>query len=342
MHFNWRRGLVISVGISIFVALILIWKTLDLQALNNLGFVESGFLALAVVMLFIAIAIEGRRIALVANAMGGKIKWLKGCTIFLSCTFAQLVTPMGLGEIPAVAYMYNKNGLRLGISLAAAILRSFVTKLVFSAGVIWLFVYARGKMQFGPVTDELFTVVALVFAATLLINAAYVLFPELIEKIFAKLPRRWRKGKFGQWQQRLEVEASEFAVGMKILWTRGPWMLLRIVILSLLFWLTWFGMLPVLARGLGVVADPVTLVSSQFVLTLALPFIPVPGASGALELAMAAMYKGIIPKAILGLFILCWRLFTYYLLLILGAVTALGSLWGKPREKESVIEPKAD
>lgn len=342
MHFNWRRGLVFSVGISIFAALILIWKTLDIKALSNLGFVESGFLALAAAMLFIAIAIEGRRIALVANAMGGNIRWFKGCTIFLSCTFAQLVTPMGLGEIPAVAYMYNKNSLRLGISLAAAILRSFITKLVFSAGVIWLFVYARGKMQFGPVTDELFTVVALVFAATLLINAAYVLFPELIEKIFAKLPRRWRKGKFGQWQQRLEVEASEFAVGMKILWARGPWMLLRIIILSLLFWLTWFGMLPVLARGLGVGADPVTLVSSQFVLTLALPFIPVPGASGAMELAMAAMYNGLMPKAVLGLFILCWRLFTYYLLLILGAVTALGSLWGKPREKESVNEPKAD
>lgn len=101
-------------------------------------------------------------------------------------------------------------------------------------------------------------------------------------------------------------------------------------------------MLPVLARGLGVGADPVTLVSSQFVLTLALPFIPVPGASGAMELAMAAMYNGLMPKAVLGLFILCWRLFTYYLLLILGAVTALGSLWGKPREKESVNEPKAD
>jgi uncharacterized protein (TIRG00374 family) len=341
MHFNWRRGLVISVGLSVLVALILVWKTLDLQALRNIGFVESGFLALAGAMLLAASALEGRRISLVAKAMGGKVRWFKGCTIFLSCTFAQLVTPMGLGEIPAVAYLLNKNGLRLGLSVAAAILRSFITKLVFSLGVILLFVFARGWMQFGPVTGELFTLVALVFAITLLLNAAYVLFPELLEKIFAKLPRRWRKGKFGQWQQRLEVEASEFALGMKILWARGPWMLLRIVILNLVFWLLWFGMLPVLARGLGVVADPVFLVSSQFILTLALPFIPVPGASGALELAMAAMYKGVIPKAVLGLFILCWRLFTYYLLLILGAISALGSLWGKPRQRGNVVDSQA-
>ncbi|HBI57013.1 MAG TPA: hypothetical protein DDY38_09320, partial [Firmicutes bacterium] len=68
------------------------------------------------------------------------------------------------------------------------------------------------------------------------------------------------------------------------MWAKGPWLLLRIITLSLLFWITWFGLLPVLARGLGVIADPVSMVSRQFVLTLALPFIPVPGASGALEL----------------------------------------------------------
>lgn len=328
MHFNWRRGVGISVGLSVVVALILIWKTLDLEALRNLGLLESGFFGLAAAMLFVAIGIEGRRISLVANAMGGKINWFKGCTLFLSCTFAQLVTPMGLGEIPALAYLYNKNGLKLGASLAAAIVRNFITKLAFAAGVVWLFVYARGRVQYGPVTNELFTVVALVFAVTLFVNAAYVLFPRINEKIFAKLPRRWRKGKFGQWQQRMEVEASEFAVGLKILWARGPWLLLRICLLSLLFWLTWFGMLPVLARGLGVAADPVSLISSQFVLTLALPFIPVPGASGALELAMAGMYQGVMPTAVLGLFILSWRFFTYYLLLILGAISALGTLWG--------------
>lgn len=342
MHFNWRRGLVISVSLSVLVALVIVWKTLDLEALRNLGLLESGFLALAAAMLLLAIGIEGRRICLLANAMGGKISWFKGCTLYLSCTFAQLVTPMGLGEIPALAYMYNKNGLKLGVSLAAAIVRNFITKLVFAAGVVWLFVYARGRVEYGPVTNELFTVVALVFAATLFFNAAYVLFPQINEKIFAKLPRRWRKGKFGQWQQRMEIEASEFAVGLKILWVQGPWLLFRICLLSVLFWFTWFGLLPVLARGLGVAVDPVSLISSQFVLTLALPFIPVPGASGALELAMAGMYQGIMPKAVLGLFILCWRLFTYYLLLILGAIAALGSLWGKAQAPKEAFDSQVN
>ena len=200
------------------MALVLIWKTLDIATLKNLGLLESGYLVLAVAMLFIAIGLEGRRVCLLANAMGGDIRWFRGCTIFLSCTFAQLVTPMGLGEIPALAYLYNKNGLKLGSSVAAAIVRTFFTKLVYCAGVVWLFVYAKGRVQFGPVTNELFTIVSLVFAVTMFLYAAYVLFPQIVAKQFAKLPPRMRKGKFGQWLQRLEIEASEFAVGLKIMW----------------------------------------------------------------------------------------------------------------------------
>lgn len=329
MQLNWRQGLAISVSLSILVALVLVWRTLDLAALKDLGRFKPSFLGLAAAMLLLAIGVEGRRISLLANAMGGNIRWFKGCTLYLSCTFAQLVTPMGLGEIPALAYLFNANGLKLGASMAAAVLRSFITKLVFAAGVIWLL--AR-RVQYGPVTKEILRGMTLVFAATLLINAAYVLFPHTIEKIFAKLPSRWRQGKLGLWQRRLEAEADEFAAGLKVLRAGKPWLLLQIVALSLTFWLLWFGLLPTLAWGLGVAAAPVDLISSQFLLTLALPFIPVPGAGGALELAMAGMYQNLMPRVALGLFILSWRLYTYYFLLILGAVFSLGLLAGRPRE----------
>lgn len=329
MQLNWRRGLAISLTLSVVVALILVWKTFEPETLENLGLIQPRFLVLALGMLFAAIGIEGWRISLVANAMGGRITWFRGCIIYLSTTFASLVTPMGLGELPALTYIFNRSGLKLGVALAAAIVRSFVTKLVFLAGIVWLFGFARGRVEFGAVTGDLFTVVALVFAATTVINAAYVLFPKAIEGMFRKLPQRWLRGPLGRWQQRLEVEAREFDKGLKILWARGPLMLMKIGMLSLFFWAVWFGILPVLARGLGFYKDPEMLIARQFALTLALPFIPVPGASGALELAMAGVYRGILPTSVLGIFILGWRLFTYYLLLLLGAVAALGSLWGK-------------
>jgi len=331
VNFNWRRGLGISLTLSVVVALYLIWKTVNPETLENLGLIKPRFLVLALAMLFTAIGIEGRRISLVANAMGGKVGWFRGCIIYLTATFAALVTPMGMGELPALTYLYNRCGLKLGVSLAAAIVRSFVTKLVFLAGILWVFGSTRGRVQVGLVTGNLFIIVALVFVGTTVINAAYVLFPKLIQKLFGLMPQRWRKGALGQWQQRLDVEAREFDKGLKILWDRGPILLLRIAMLSLLFWTVWFGILPVAARGLGVIAEPIMLISRQFTLTLALPFIPVPGGSGALELAMAGVYRGIIPKSALGIFILCWRLITYYALLLLGALAALGSMWRREK-----------
>lgn len=331
MRSNWRRGLGVSLTLSILVSLGLIWTTFNPETLENLGMLEPRFLVLALALLFAAISVEGRRISLVANASGGNVSWLRGCLIFLSVTFANLVTPMGMGELPALTYLFSRGGLKLGVALAAAIVRNFVTKLVFFAGIIWLFGFARGRVQFGPVTGDLFTGVALVFAATTVVNAAYVLFPKLVQGLFAKLPQGLRRGALGRWQQRLELEAIEFDKGLKLMWGRGPFLLLRVGLLSFLYWAIWFSMLPVLARGLGVVIDPALLISRQFALTLALPFIPMPGASGALELAMAGVYQGVLPTAVLGIFILCWRLITYYLLLLLGALAALGSLWGKDK-----------
>lgn len=327
MRFNWRRGLSISLSLSIVVALVLVLKTFDEDTLANLSLLEPRFLVLALGLLLASMGIEGLRIRLVARAMGTSISWIRGCLIFLSTSFASMVTPMGMGELPALTYMYNKVGLNLGASLAAAIVRNFVTKLVFLAGIFWLFGLVRGRVQFGPVTGDLFTVVALFCAATTVISAAYVLFPRLLQSMFAKLPLRWRQGGLSKWQQRLDLEAQEFDKGMKIMWKRGAWTFVGIAFLSLGYWFTWFAMLPVLARGLGVSIDPALLISRQFALTLALPFIPVPGGSGALELAMAGVYQGVIPRGTLGIFILAWRITTYYLPLLLGAMSALGSLW---------------
>ena len=60
-------------------------------------------MALAVLFLLVAIALR---------ATSGwwlrpwaRINWARGCLIFLSTIFAGLVTPMGMGEIPALTYL---------------------------------------------------------------------------------------------------------------------------------------------------------------------------------------------------------------------------------------------
>lgn len=324
---NWRRGVKLSLALSICTAAILVFSTFKPETLNLLRGFNLRYLALAVAMLAGAVVIEGYRISLIAISMGGQLTWLQGCSVFLGTTFASLSTPMGLGEIPALSWFYSHCGFNPGLAVAAAIVRNFTTKLAFLAGIIYLFGFCRQRIQFGPVTGDLFSLVALFFLLSLVLNASYVLLPGIFSRLFGLLPACLFQGRLGRWRQGLTHEAQEFDMGLRQLWSRHPLLLFPVGLLSLGYWGLYFGILPVLARGLNLYPNPAAIISRQFVLTLALPFIPIPGGSGAMELAMAGVYRGLIPRAFIGVLILSWRFFTYYLLLLLGAMTAIRRLW---------------
>lgn len=333
MNIRWQRGLAVSLALSVLAVLLVIIFTFDEQTIDNLGYIEPRFLLLAALMLLAAVAVEGYRIALIARAMGGQLTWARGCSIFLTTHFAAQITPMGMAELPALTWYYNQAGINVGLALAAAIVRSFITKLVFLTGIIYLFGIARGRVQFGPVTGDIFSLMTLAFVATVVLNALYVLFPSFVLGLWQRLPRKWREGRLAGIQKRLDLEAREFDRGLGWLWRKRPLVLLPIGLLSLLYWTLFFGILPVIARGLNLQVEPLALVSRQFVLTLALPFIPLPGGSGALELAMMGVYQGIIPRSLIGIFVVVWRIFSYYAFLLLGGGATLGRLWRKGKEK---------
>ncbi len=66
------------------------------------------------------------------------------------------------------------------------------------------------------------------------------------------------------------------------------------------------------------------LVTISMLLYISACYTPLPGASGAQEGGFLLFYEGIIPGDRIGLALLVWRFFTYYLFLIVGVVTVIG------------------
>jgi len=64
----------------------------------------------------------------------------------------------------------------------------------------------------------------------------------------------------------------------------------------------------------------------QVVLQMIIAYVPVPGGSGVAELSLASLFVYFVPPSILGIFVMVWRFFTYYVLLFFGGFIALGSL----------------
>ena len=54
-------------------------------------------------------------------------------------------------------------------------------------------------------------------------------------------------------------------------------------------------------------------------------YVPVPGGSGVAEFGLASLFMLFVPSSVLGIFVMSWRFFTYYVLLFLGGLVSLGS-----------------
>lgn len=65
------------------------------------------------------------------------------------------------------------------------------------------------------------------------------------------------------------------------------------------------------------------LITISFLLFVSASYTPLPGASGAQEGGFLVYFQGIFPSEIIGLALLVWRFFTYYLFLIIGVFTVI-------------------
>jgi hypothetical protein len=85
--------------------------------------------------------------------------------------------------------------------------------------------------------------------------------------------------------------------------------------LSLIFY---FMTAPLLIRGLGIEAPFFEVMILQIILTYAVNFMPTPGATGLAEGGAVAVFKHLMPKSVLGVYVMSWRFFTGYFGIIVG------------------------
>jgi len=90
------------------------------------------------------------------------------------------------------------------------------------------------------------------------------------------------------------------------------------------------------------------LLTISFLLFISASYTPLPGASGAQEGGFLLYYKGLIPGDRIGLALLVWRFFTYYLFLIVGVFVVVGEKIllsveaRRKRRKEAALKQAAE
>ena len=333
----WKKGLGVSLTLSVAAALLIFFRNFDEDTWGNLLKIKTEYLFAALGLVLLLWLLEGLRIGLLVRTLHDdkRLALWDTVQVFLMTFFFASVTPFASGEWPAHIYALKRRGLSLGESSAVTATRALITRLLFTFTAVSLLIVFAGE----PVPtfiNKIFIYAVHISILTALFLFIFVWKPQIFDWLLQKISslgmlKRWlRENPAGRKaylyinrEMRGFLETTRSLNRFKLL------NISMIILLTIAFWFCFFSIAPLILLGLGKPVPYLQALIWQFVMQMIIVYLPLPGGSGAVELGLASLFVFFVPSSVLGIFILTWRLFTYYVLLFSGGLIALAEL--KPR-----------
>ncbi len=303
------------------------------------------FLGLAFLLMFLDWLIEAYVLKLIAKMLDYDIPFKDCLNVFLVGGFFSRITPFsGGGGEPFQIYLLTKNNkVKPGDSTAIVAIKTFIgtfTRItIFLLLPLWLAIAKPHWHLHRSINILIDTGIAL----SLVFFAAFifaVIRPDIIGRWIESLTRKkfFRriipKNKIELTVNQIHKIITDFEKARNKIFSAKKDEVIFTFVLSFISW----GMVlftPVLLmRGLGIMSPWPEIVITALVFYIASAYIPTPGGSGTAEVGILALFAGLIPQPLIGVFIIMWRLFTHYSLIIFGGIFTLKDFIGKKKEKK--------
>lgn len=330
-----KKGLLATLAVSLLVTGVLLLTTLDGRTWAGVLQFNPFSMIVAALMLFGSWVVEALRIQLLSKMMDGRIHLWDAVLINLATNFSSNVTPFTSGGPPTQVYLLHRKGLTVGKATAVVSIRIALSSLTTSLFGPLLFVLFRPHFPKFWASDALFFIAAVVsgFSAlpVFLPHTTKVLFQWLVGR---KLFRRILGSRFDATFERLVTEAEEFHSNLVIIFKKKKLQLALVILYTVLYWPLYLAIAPViLLFGLGMQVVLSTLLVVQFVWLFLISCVPIPGGSGVTEVGFAALFRLFgVPQHLLGVFVLIWRVFSYYLNTFLGGAVFM-RIMARPKQE---------
>ena len=330
----WKKGLGISLTLSVAAVLFVFLRNFDEHTLQNLLLVKMEYLLAAGSLILVLLVVEGLRIKLLVGMLhnGKRLTLYSTVQVFLITFFFAAVTPFAAGEWPAHIYALNRQGLSVGESSAVTATRALITRLVFTLTAISLLAAYKGQLL-PAFFNRVFHYAVFISVITTLFLFLFLRKTSLLAALLQKI---CSLGRVQSWLEKSPVGQKAYSSLKRelcaFLDTARSFNRLRlgnmllVILLSLAYWLCFFSVAPVILLGLGQPVPYLQALSRQFVIQMIIVYLPLPGGSGVAELGLASLFVFFVHPSVLGIFIIVWRILTYYLLLLLGGLASLGKL----------------
>jgi uncharacterized protein (TIRG00374 family) len=263
-------------------------------------------------------------------------RFLNSFRVAMGGQYFNAITPFASGGQPFQAYYLTRQGVPLGVAMNALLSKFIVYQ---AALVVVSAVLLILRLDYFRLSVSNFSLVVLVgFAINLLVMAALVavaLFPAFTDKLSRGIIRLLAKIRLVKDPQAridyMDRELRQFRECFRKMTGQIPTILLALA-LSVAQLLVYMVIPYLLYRAFGLTAvDPLTIVAAQAFVMMVSAFIPIPGAGvGAEGFFYFFFQRFFTGDGQLGVALILWRVITFYLTLVAGAVFTLRAGERKP------------
>ncbi len=260
---------------------------------------------------------------------GDKVSWLSGFYVIAAWEFISAITPFGVGGGVTAVFLLLREGVSLGRALACIIMPTLLDNIFFLgvAPLSFWGCYASITTHVSTWGSNLGTSIELLFwmsycgmlAYTLLLAVGLFLRPQFLYWSLRSITsntllQRWRRVVYDYGDD--IIKAATCLNGESFSFWR------KVVSVSFLIWSLRYLVLNVTIAAylpLSWTAH-LLILSKQFIMWSIMLVSPTPGGSGAVEFFYKQLHQDLLGDYTL-VTLLIWRLFTYYIYLILGIVS---------------------
>ena len=341
------KGLIVSLTIGVVVLLLVFLLTIDKNTMKSFHHMDTGYIFLAAAAIFISFMVEGLRIQVVAHAINERIGIWESVKIYYISFFLGGITPYYSGSVPGQIALFTKNRITIGKATMIATVRPIIKSIVFLIITPILFLYYRESLEEYELLSWFLLISAMLFSLFFIVLFILVVKnPQKIQAIFkwlkevSFLKKYLKKASVEQKVEWIMFQTIQFQKSFHLL-LKHPIEMLLIFLYTAIYWFLYFLIAPLLLLAMGIQLDYALIMIIQVLIFFVLPFLPTPGGSGAAELGFASLFSFFVPENLLGIYVGGWRLFTFYINIIIGALLSLVEL-KKWAAKEKILKSGGD
>lgn len=326
---KYKLNITLLVLVSLLI-MYLIMKDDFSEIMDNLLNTNVFYLLICIVLMILNIFFQTCSMHLYLKEIDKNYKFKDTFVLMYCAQFFNAITPFSSGGQPFQVYLLNKQG--IGVSESAnALLQNFFSYQLSLTIIGTISIIANKYLQIIPNTSLLKNIVIIGFLVNVLVLFIIVFLAKAKKvntKVFNKIFNFVFSFKFIKNREELKIKANkkidEFYESSQY-YKNNKYILLKSIIYNVLSLLVLYSIPLFIFYSVGnfdSVNLLTSLICSSYVYFVG-SFVPIPGGTGGLEYAFIEFFRIFTSKAIISTCMILWRFITYYLSMLLGALSLL-------------------